>query len=92
MNIINVDLSNIDQEHVCCSISVKKGESCLKNRKNWMSDQFQDGLTFKKLDINGKVLIEYMLPAENAWCFNGTFVTNEILSESKFLKMIRGKD
>jgi hypothetical protein len=67
MELITVDASNIDREHICCSISEKKGEHCLVNRKNWMKEQFQEGLTFKKLNINGKVFIEY-LPAENAWC------------------------
>lgn len=67
MEIIDVNLSNIDREHLCCAISDKKGENCLKNRRNWMKEQFKDGLTFKKMDINGKVFIEY-IPAENAWC------------------------
>jgi predicted GNAT family acetyltransferase len=67
MEIITVNSSNIDVEHVCCANSDKKGDSCLANRKTWMRNQFQDGLTFKKVDVNGKVFIEYM-PAENAWC------------------------
>lgn len=67
MGIIDVNLTNIDQEHICCAISDKKGEHCLRNRKNWMKEQFEDGLKFKKADINGKVFIEY-IPAENAWC------------------------
>jgi hypothetical protein len=67
MGIITVDSSNIDKEHVCCANSDKKGDTCLASRKNWMRNQFQDGLTFKKLDVKGKVFIEYM-PAENAWC------------------------
>lgn len=67
MGMITVNSSNIDTEHVCCASSDKKGDTCLASRKNWMRNQFQDGLTFKKLDVNGKVFIEYM-PAENAWC------------------------
>lgn len=67
MDIINVNLSNINQEHVCCAISEKKGETCLALRKEWMKRQFEQGLTFKKLNVNGKVFIEY-LPAETAWC------------------------
>ncbi|MHB8131811.1 MAG: GNAT family N-acetyltransferase [Mobilitalea sp.] len=67
MDIINVNSSNIDQEHVCCANSDKKGDSCLMSRKNWMKNQFNDGLVFKKLNVNGKVFIEY-IPAENAWC------------------------
>lgn len=67
MNIITVNSSNIEKEHVCCANSNIKGDTCLASRKAWMKDQFEEGLTFKKMDINGKVFIEY-LPAENAWC------------------------
>ena len=67
MEIIQVDQSNIEREHVCCANSDKKGDSCLASRKAWMKSQFDTGLTFKKLNVNGKVFIEYM-PAENAWC------------------------
>jgi predicted GNAT family acetyltransferase len=67
MEIIQVDRSNIEREHVCCANSDKRGDSCLANRKAWMKSQFDTGLTFKKLNVNGKVFIEYM-PAENAWC------------------------
>jgi predicted GNAT family acetyltransferase len=67
MDIIDVNLTNIDFEHVCCANSDKKGDTCLASRKSWMKNQFNDGLTFKKMNINGKVFIEY-IPAENAWC------------------------
>ncbi|WP_398446312.1 GNAT family N-acetyltransferase, partial [Sedimentibacter sp.] len=67
MNIINIDSSNIDKEHICCAISDKKGESCVSSKKNWMKEQFENGLVFKRLDAKGKVFIEY-IPAENAWC------------------------
>lgn len=67
MNIITVNSSNIEKEHVCCANSNVKGDTCLASRKAWMQSQFEEGLTFKKMDINGKVFIEY-LPAENAWC------------------------
>lgn len=66
MNIITVDRSNIDTEHICCAISEKKGETCISSKKNWMKARFEEGLVFKKLDARGKVFIEY-LPAENAW-------------------------
>ncbi len=67
MEIIQVDRLNIAKEHVCCANSDKKGDSCLASRKAWMKSQFDDGLIFKKVNLNGKVFIEYM-PAENAWC------------------------
>ena len=67
MNIISVDISNIDKEHICCAISDKKGETCVSSKKEWMKNQFGEGLIFKKLDARGKVFIEF-IPAENAWC------------------------
>lgn len=67
MNIIRVDASNIDDEHICCAISDKKGETCVSSKKQWMKKQFKEGLVFKRLDARGKVFIEY-IPAENAWC------------------------
>ncbi len=67
MEIITVNSSNIHSEHVCCAISEKKGEACVASRKAWIKSQLCDGLVFKKLNVNGKVFIEY-LPAENAWC------------------------
>lgn len=67
MNIIDVDIENIDYEHICCAISDKKGENCVSSKKEWMKEQFDEGLVFKKLDVRGKVFIEY-IPTENAWC------------------------
>ncbi|MCL2544937.1 MAG: N-acetyltransferase [Clostridia bacterium] len=67
MNIITIHPGNIDREHICCAISDKKGETCVSSKKAWMKAAFADGLTFKRLDARGKVLIEY-IPAENAWC------------------------
>lgn len=67
MKIIRIDSSNIDTEHICCAISDKKGDPCVSSKKNWMKSQFENGLTFKRLDARGKVFIEY-ISAENAWC------------------------
>ena len=67
MDIVSVDASNINTEHICCAISDKKGETCVSSKKEWMKNQFKEGLVFKKFDARGKVFIEY-IPAENAWC------------------------
>lgn len=67
MEIITVDLNNIEQEHICCAISEKKGETCVSSKKGWLKERFKDGLMFLKLDARGKVFIEY-IPAEKAWC------------------------
>ncbi len=67
MNILNVDESNLEKEHICCAITDKKGETCVSSKKVWLRERFADGLVFKKLDVRGKVFIEY-IPAEKAWC------------------------
>ncbi|MBR0598672.1 GNAT family N-acetyltransferase [Sinanaerobacter chloroacetimidivorans] len=67
MNFITVNEKNLDKEHICCAISDKKGEPCVSSKKDWMQARFPDGLVFQKLDVRGKVFIEY-LPGENAWC------------------------
>lgn len=66
MDIINVTAENINSEHICCAITDKKGEDCVASKKAWMSARFKDGLVFKKLNVRGKVFIEY-IPAEKAW-------------------------
>lgn len=67
MDIIDVTPENIDREHICCAISDNKGETVVSSKKAWMKERFADGLVFKKLDVRGKVFIEY-IPAEKAWC------------------------
>lgn len=57
---------NLDQEHICCAITDKKGENCVPSKKAWLRDRFEEGLIFNKLDVRGKVFIEY-LPLEYAW-------------------------
>jgi len=66
VEIIKITESNIDNEHICCAISEKKGECCIKAKKQWMKARLKEGLIFKKLNVRGKVFIEY-IPAENAW-------------------------
>lgn len=66
MQIIDVTRDNIAGEHICCAITEKKGETCVADKKAWMQARFDDGLVFKKLDVRGKVFIEY-IPAEKAW-------------------------
>ena len=67
MNFITVNEDNLAQEHICCAITEKKGETCVSSKKAWLEDRFKDGLVFRKLDARGKVFIEY-IPAEKAWC------------------------
>lgn len=61
-----ITVDNLNQEHICCCISEKKGENCVASKKAWLRDRLQEGLVFNKLDVRGKVFIEY-IPAEYAW-------------------------
>lgn len=66
-NIIEVNKENIDKEHICCAISGGKDKESELSKKKWMKNEFESGLTFKKLNVRGKVFIEYV-PADMAWC------------------------
>lgn len=66
INIISLNDRNISEEHICCAISDKKCKWGYEAKKIWIKNQFADGFKFKKLDVRGKVFIEY-IPAENAW-------------------------
>ncbi len=66
MKIIKLNEQNIADEHICCAISDKKCKDGYLAKKEWLKSQFADGLVFKKMDIRGKVFIEYT-HAENAW-------------------------
>lgn len=33
MEIIKITESNIDTEHICCSIAEKKGENCIQSKR-----------------------------------------------------------
>ncbi len=64
--IIKLTNENIDSEHICCAFSDKKCAEGYQAKKEWLKEQFKNGYTFRKLDVRGKVFIEY-LPAEHAW-------------------------
>ncbi|MCD4751947.1 MAG: GNAT family N-acetyltransferase [Anaerolineaceae bacterium] len=66
MEIIKLTEQNIEKEHICCAISDKKSKEGYEAKKQWLKNQFSDGYVFKKLDVRGKVFIEYV-SAENAW-------------------------
>jgi len=67
MNIISIDNTNIDTEHICCCIgNVKENQRRSNTKKQWMRDRFGDGLVFRRFDERGKVFIEYM-PVVKVW-------------------------
>lgn len=62
MEYIRITKENIDQEHICCTMSGK--QSLVK--KEWLKERFDEGLVFYRSVERGKCFIEY-IPAENAW-------------------------
>lgn len=66
MDIISLSEKNIGTEHICCAIDSKTSNIGIASKKEWLNNQFNNGLRFKKLNARGKVFIEY-IPAENAW-------------------------
>jgi GNAT superfamily N-acetyltransferase len=65
--IITLNPANITDEHICCAIgNDKTSESRSIQKKVWLKEQFEKGFVFKKVNVRGKVFIEYV-PAEYAW-------------------------
>lgn len=63
---INLDLNNIDNEHICCAIGDPKHQNGVDKKKEWIKSKLKDGHVFRKLNARGKVFIEYE-PIETAW-------------------------
>ena len=66
MQILKLTEKNIQDEHICCAISDKKCLDGYEKKKGWLKTEFKNGYNFKKLDVRGKVFIEYV-PIENSW-------------------------
>lgn len=64
--IIKLSDDNVNSEHICCAFADKKCLPGYNLKKEWLKSQFDHGYTFKKLDVRGKVFIEYV-PSEYAW-------------------------
>ena len=63
---INLDLKNIDDEHICCAIGDPKHQEGVDKKKEWIKSKLKDGHVFRKLNARGKIFIEYE-PIETAW-------------------------
>lgn len=63
---INLNLENIDEEHICCAIGDPKHQAGVNNKKEWIKSKLKDGHVFRKLNARGKIFIEYE-PIETAW-------------------------
>ncbi|TPV93332.1 MAG: GNAT family N-acetyltransferase [Myxococcales bacterium FL481] len=66
MPYVDLDESNIADQHICCAFGDPKHEQGVLEKKKWLKRRFAEGLVFRKLDVRGKVFIEYM-PSELAW-------------------------
>lgn len=56
---INLNLENIDEEHICCAIGDPKHQTGVNNKKEWIKSKLKDGHVFRKLNARGKIFIEY---------------------------------
>lgn len=65
-NIITLNKSNIDREHICCAFSDKKCRESYELKKEWLKKEFDNGYVFRRIDARAKVFIEYG-PAEKGW-------------------------
>lgn len=65
-DIITIDKSNIDSEHICCAFSDKKCKESYEQKKRWLSLAFENGYVFRRIDARAKVFIEYG-PADKGW-------------------------
>ena len=56
---INLNLENIDKEHICCAIGDPKHQNGVESKKEWIKNKLKDGHVFRKLNARGKIFIEY---------------------------------
>ncbi len=63
---LNLTADNIEREHICCAIAGQQHAEGVARKKKFLARGFKDGLVFRKLDVRGKVFVEYA-PAEAAW-------------------------
>ena len=63
---ITLTKENIEAEHICCAFSDKKCAEGYRQKKRWLTEEFDKGYVFRRLDERAKVFIEYG-PAETAW-------------------------
>lgn len=57
---------NVHEHHLCCALGDPKHAAGVDAKRRWLKRRFREGLVFLKLDVRGKVFIEYA-DAERAW-------------------------
>lgn len=72
MDLIQIDASNIDREHIRCAIgSDKENIRHAQTKKDWLKARFSEGLVLKRLDARGKVVASFLLLCQlNGKCFD----------------------
>lgn len=63
---ITLTRENLEKEHLCCAIADKKHQTGVNDKRRWLAERIPEGHIFRKLDVQGKVFIEYA-PLEKAW-------------------------
>lgn len=63
---VNLTLDNLKDEHLCCAIADKKHQCGVEAKKAWLRERMGEGHIFRKLNVKGKVFIEYA-PLDKAW-------------------------
>jgi len=66
MKLLKLTNINIENEHTCCAISDKKCIDGYQKKKDWLKSEFKNGYKFQKMDVRGKVFIEYVA-IEKSW-------------------------
>lgn len=63
---LDLTAANVQREHLCCAIAGREHQEGVDRKRAWLLRGFAQGLVFRKLDVQGKVFIEFA-PAEAAW-------------------------
>lgn len=64
--ILSLDQNTVKTEGICCAFSDKKHQQGVHLKQEWLTARFAEGLKYQRLNVRGKVFIEY-IPAEYAW-------------------------
>lgn len=63
---IDLTAENIADEHLCCIIRMKKPNTGVEAKREWLAARLPEGHVFRKLNTGDCVFIEYA-PLETAW-------------------------
>ena len=66
MTYVTLTPETLPDSHICCAISDKKCATGYAEKKDWLAAQYAAGWRFRRLDVRGKVFVEYG-PAETAF-------------------------